>query len=488
MKDVYTYIKQTTKRKNIPIESLHKQCGIGRTTMYHTIKGISIPSEDLLQKLKKALQLNEVESSELDYYYRLANTDELTTLARNELKKLIYDTNTKTSDLIEFICYDIKKIICDYKEVLDAIKLNVDDEKYHCDIKIINCTNSIYTKPLSEFIQNNNIEHKLNIEHLVKFYETDYQENINVLASLLPLMKFNNYNVFYLDSEEEDDQASLFYNSMIIKLESTNEVKYILLDFSNDNYSDFYNFVDLNFYNLLIKKYNHLKKLFSLSLIEERNIKFTSEFIATLSKDNDLYTIKHNLSYDEISFEVYKSAMPQIERYNIKELFKALGREEGTEKEAIQIYNMLIDDLQRRTDYSYDKVKYCVYTKKGLIEFAKTGRLSDNYAFAPTFNKMQIKKILLSLRERNKLRNYNLLITNTEQLSNIFFVVFGDRGILIEYLDDKGQVISNRFINQAKLSVTFKDFITKYIREELALNEKETDIFIDGLIESYCNN
>jgi hypothetical protein len=132
-----------------------------------------------------------------------------------------------------------------------------------------------------------------------------------------------------------------------------------------------------------------------------------------------------------------------------------------------------------------------VFTKKGLTEFAKTGRLTDHMYSLPHFNKEEIRAIFENIIQKDRDANdrYSFYILDDGYSNDeIILTALKGHGIIIERTNHKNDANDYTYciFEHEQLSMAFSDFAENYIPAMLAISKSEALEFINTLLNTYC--
>lgn len=493
MNKVYTFVKQMAKKNGIRIEDLHKKCGVGRTNMYYIIKGEIIPSDDLLDKLADALKLNISEKLELSHYYRLSDAKETSKENLEEMKTLVFTGKDKEKiNEVELSYYSarqggdrlLRSLDGIYNELCECGKKHSDGFFLH--INIINCTHIDQIAPLKKLLSCLPPAADVQIEHLVRFSVDSFQENLSLLKAILPLFRFKGYNCYYANTEKQLLKNEFFSHIMIIHCGCESETQHMLLAFSADSYSDCYCFFDDNLYKLLLKNFNLTKKSYGKALIQEHSLDYINSMALDLESSGDYYIINPSPCYNRIPMDIYQDMFQNFSDQQFLSIYPYLGRSAGSVEEAKAIMETILLQMEKRIGLSYIHKQTDIFTKSGLENFAKTGKLFDHYAFIPAFSKNARKQILEYIKSRSNDGKYQFYLVD-EIIPGPTFAISEEKGVQLAFIEEgEGYPFAHCLLEHDLLTRLFTDFVEKYVPVYLAKSEKEALTFIDYLINTYC--
>lgn len=497
MQDIYDYLKKKLKERKVKVEDIIERSGLSRTTVYRIMKGLLKPTPEVYNLLVEILELDEREKRELDYYIRLIDVDESLVQARKELQNIIFKTSpviaTKIED-IEFIVYGKEKYIKGYSELLCLIIEVSKSTSFQMNIKIYNCVKDTYLTPLVEMLSKSEHFESSVIEQLVSFSETDSYNNIVTLKAILPLMKFNNYSVFYISGEEPSNNVFV-RDLMLIKYrhdgDDSRGERYMVLSFEDNTMSGCYITEDKSLYEFYTRKYALVKEAHENSLVAQKNIGALSNAVYEFESGGKTCIIKPNPCYHRVPIDVCMSVLGRQNESQLAEMIGYLG--EGSDffygSESV-FENMLVYFVERdKLTFKYNQTD--IYTVSGLEAFARERRLSDYFSFLPELTGDEVRLVLENIRRKNNdpKDKYRFYITQASLVDDsMTYCASENNGILVEYFEAHTfqNNLSDCIIKQDMLSRMLLDFAENYVPDTMALSQAEVDKFIDYLIETYC--
>jgi len=496
---LHNFLKQKLKEKNISIETLYQKCFISRTTLYRIMKSTVKPTDEVRKNIEKHLNFSESEKHEFNYYLNATEASaEISESMGMMMRNLFFGKRPpipKDQEL-EFIYYHgSEKYIKNYSQIMSNIYDASNLESFKCEINIVNCSSINYLSPIVNLLSVTNKEN-FSVEHLIRFRENDYETSFELLCNIIPLFAYSAYNAFFRNSETSSTEPQLFSNVIFIKYAYMHEgksiKKFMMLSFLEDTYSDCYVFESDEIYSFFHKNYLIFRMDYQNSnLFEHRNMAIWQDFYTEMETKYDQFLLKPNPCYNKLPISVYDSMMSRYTEDYMSNLFDYLNMPQGDEKTYLQIIDTMYKAIKKRIEATFSNRHLDVYMKNGLIDFAKTGRLSDHLPFLPTLNKQEIKDTLIYLKRRNNDEDdsYKMYIVNEGIESSCAWIANPSGGILCEYLYDKlsnEDCIYNFYIRNSALSKVFINFMANYIPEKMAISKDENNAFIDFLIKEYC--
>lgn len=497
MKTITTYLKHKLKEKKLKVEDFIHLAGVSKSTIYRVMKGYQIPSEELFGKIIEILELDPEEAKKLRYYCSIANVDENTLAAREELKTIFSRTYSNPADKIELVYYDQEKFIRTFDEVLHGIIQLSESTDFSCKFRLINsCEDRIFNSLFSAIAELSNRSSNYAVEHLVTFTSHATKNNITILKKIIPLLPFSHYNVLYC---EKDFAASgdFFHDFLMIDYTYTDASgkpceKHLYLSFLPEVLSACYVADDENLQEFFERNYDNLYRHYRYALNHDNTFHYLYELVSVLEAKYDVYLFKPNPCYNRIPPAVYESIRDRSSQEALaafaQSFFTDITLGEQFQDEQI---DQLIAFIAGRFDSAKTHKQIDVFTREGLESFAATGILSDHVDNLPALIGPEIRTLLTHIKARDldKNDNYRFYIMDSAYCNHDYLItVYSDYGLLIEYSNPEYKTADLPFciIEHKGLSHTFVDFVDNYIPTMLALPQAEAHAFLDELIARYC--
>lgn len=495
MNNLYTYLRNKLKSKDIHLEEFASLCGFSKSTLYRYMKGIQTMPAEVEQKICKLLVLTDYEKKELHEILNTTYIDFEILKVREAIYKLLFNSNKEFLNLesLELILYNGDRFIRTIEEIFDIIIKASSNEGFSCEIDMIGCINANIIHSIQKLINQNEIKNfSLKIEHIINIpniFCSDIIHNINLL---FPLFKFNNYDIFYSDCELKKSYLSIENDFIIIKynhLLANNEIEenYIFISLLKDRFSGCYVSKDRNLYNFFIQNYISLKHRCKNSLIKFRNLKVFNTDYENIEKDNDIYSIQSMITYDKIPVEVLKAELQKYSDEQIIFLVDTLSNKKNTIKTAKEYISYIINYMDKKS-HTVQKTKTIdIFNKEDIKKFVFTRRLGNG--FLP-FSKESICIIMNYLIKRNSDTedNYYMYFSNNNMNSEIIVKIIKGVGLMIDYnlLQTKTSV-DNLFIQNENICNMFANFVEDYIFTDNVMNLHEAYNYIENLLAQYCS-
>lgn len=498
MENLDSYLKKKLKSKNMKIDTFIKKTKMSKSTIYRVMKGLQKPSDDLIEKIAEVLNLSQIEKRELIYYSNVSTSDEGLTSARNAVLKLLYDTSidVHTEDL-ELIYYDKEKYVRYFNDILHTILKICTKNNFKIDFRIINCNTDFITSSLINFIPK--LGKKTDnycIQHLVSLALDSPKDSINILSEVLPLLQLDNYSLYYNDSSSTGN-IGIFNNLLIISYKYEDDNGEIIsthnyISFPEDGLPACYVSRNENYlYEFFDRNYNSLIQEYKLAVNNRKEYEFLGYELAKLENEYEVFLFKPDPCYNRIPIEVYKDIIEKTSKDELKVFLNNLSTNNFNDNGTLDFMPELISYLENRIKSSFKNIQVDIFTKKGLEEFAKSGRLSDHLIGLPSFTKEEVKIILEFIKSRHvdKKDPYRFYIVENEYNNNEFILtVFKNYGLFIEYCNPNSHANNypHCFIEHKELSDIFAEFADNYVPTMITMDTKKSIEFIDSLITEYC--
>ncbi|MCL2496220.1 MAG: hypothetical protein FWF04_02245, partial [Clostridiales bacterium] len=434
MQDLYKFLTTKCKERGIKIEGLPERFGYkySRTTIYRYMKGILHITKDVQDLFVQLLNLNSAEQAQFAKLISLSSFDETMLAARRRLDNFFFESKDipyRTTEK-ECVFYDQDKYLRTIDEIFSMILSLAEYDCFYCEVQIIGCTQGEILEHVADFTQKLlSLSNAAYIEHLATLSEADFLQNTVFLLDILPLLIHGAYNVYYRESATDDGVKTLLGDSLLItcqyKEDDTLKKKYYALSFLENSMPECIAFDNKYLQSFWMKNYAHLRQYYPNRLTHMSDLSIIKDELQKLEAKHDEYLIKPNPCYHKIPIAVYRRVINRIPPEGIRNIATVLVNYEVTDDlEARHIADAMLSSLEKRIRCSYLHKHIDVYSKEGLSEFAKTGRITDHLKALPPFDKDEVREALMYLRDRNRdpEDSYRLYLVNRLQ-HRYYFVV-----------------------------------------------------------------
>jgi len=492
-KEIYGFLTSKCKEKGIKIESLPGRCNFSRSTLYRYMKGILHMNPEVEGTFARVLTLDEADRQELSRLNGLAAYDDSLIASRYALDSLVFDLPGDRAEPqeIQFAYYDDNKYLRTLDEIFGSIYHQSQKEDFACDIKLLGCISDQYFRHISPFAHRILCRPATAIEHLLLFSKKDYLQNTNILINILPLLKFNGYQVMYGEQAGMEEMKVFLGDIMIIHSShyaaGQRVDKYYVISFMAEELSECIAYDNPYLYTFFINHYNNYKRQYCEALLTSKNINLLSSAMANIERDHNACLIKPNSCFNKIPIEAYKRLVARTEPDALANFIRAQTYSGSNPFHFDDAVAEILDNLSLRVEYSKEMIHTDVYSTGGMVELAKTGRISDHLVGMPAFDKVELRMIFEYLRDRNAdpQDSYNLYLVGRNVLPQGYIIsAFEGLGVFIEYNQVEYQhgICRNLFIRDAMLAEVFADYAKNHIPDQYALSKAETTAFFNMLI------
>jgi hypothetical protein len=361
------------------------------------------------------------------------------------------------------------------------------------ELKIYGCTKADYIMPIIDLIEKAE-GRNIRIEHLIVLNESDNMANIQALRSILPLLKYDFYKVFYKDGDYGAGKPTLFDDFFIINITGVRKY-FCFTSLDGNQYGSCLVSEEKGAIQFLLKAFKNIKENegFSNAFVRESSLDYMADTIYELSRSGKFFLIKPNPCYHRIPETVLRSVASRMTDEQKQELISQLGDKLDLNYGIENAVEYLIENLTGSNEMSKTFLNIDVFTKDGLMSFVKTGRISDHYSFFPAFDKIEIRDTLLTLinKVKDPNDNYKVFISNLSLKNNISYMGISEKvGIWFDYCPSyRSQTESfNTLIKHDLLTGSFLDFCENYIEKNIAMSREDGLKYLEYLIEATNNN
>jgi len=499
MQDVYKFLTTKCKERGIKIEGLPERFDFkySRTTIYRYMKGILLIPPDVQELFVNLLNLDSAEQAQFARLISLSSFDETMLAARRRLDKFFFESKEIPQEQPEVECvfYDQDKYLRTIDEIFSMILSMSEYDGFRCDVKIIGCTQDDILPYAADFAQKLMALSQLSsVEHLVTLFETDFLQNTVFLLDILPLLVHGAYKVYYRESVADGGVKTMLGDFMLITCHylenNAPQKKCYALSFLENSMPECIVFNDKYMLSFWLKNYAYLRQYYPHALTHMTDLTMIEDELHNLESIHDEYLIKPNPCYHKIPIGVYRRLLSRVSVDEIKHIAANLINQAVVdEAEALSVMEGMLMNLENRVGSSYKNRHIDVYSKEGLVEFAKTGRISDHLKVLPAFDKEEVKEILIYIRDRNRdpEDSYKLCLVNVLQHS-YYFVAIKGHSLLIECdqqtVEDGAYVLLH--VHNRNLLEVCCDYIENHLPANHVLPLEDTTAFIDELISKFC--
>ncbi|MCL1803682.1 MAG: hypothetical protein FWG30_08620 [Eubacteriaceae bacterium] len=499
MDNINTFIKEKLKQKKIKVDTLVQMTGASKSSIYRVLRGEQKLNEDLTEKISAALNLSDLEIKELRYYGSLAISTENTAISgKDAIINLLYSLRYEANEPVELVYfYDNERYFRTFSEILRNIAGKAGYESFSCNIRVINCCHESIISSLNSFVgEVAEFSDQYTIKHLVNLPNADFSESIEVLYEVMPLLLSDNYLLYYTGSESNYSKGMLS-DFLIVEYEYLEQgdtvscVNYIaILDNSlSVCYVDGGNSMLNEFFE---RSYDALFQDYKLAVDNRKKFEVIGYYVEEMETTYDAYLFKPNPCYNRIPLSVFQSvenrAGDDMKNAFVQSYFKEYPTADNTQDDLIE---SLLKSIKTRNEASRYRRQVDVYTKKGLVEFAKTGRLSDHMVGLPHFNKDEIRAVFENILHKDQdAKDLYCFYILDDGYSNdeILVTALKGHGIVIERTNPKYDANDYTYciFQHAQLSEAFSDFAENYVPAMMAIPKHDAISFIEQLIKAYC--
>jgi len=198
------YLKAKAARAGITsIRILAEHCNIPPATLYRYARGENIIPPSAEAMIAEALRLSETEKQEFHDIIMQSVTYRPLLKAFQMIDTYIFEgglpaENIKIAD--EVLLFDRDRFIVSKEELFERMLIHSGKPNYHCSAKIVHGTGEEYFSQLVARIDNLFQRAKnVAVEHLIYISAKDQTANVKTLLTVLPLLKYEKYALFYSD-------------------------------------------------------------------------------------------------------------------------------------------------------------------------------------------------------------------------------------------------------------------------------------------------
>jgi hypothetical protein len=479
---------------------LAKRCNVGTATMYRYIRGVNNIPDAVEQALGDVLMLNELEKHE--FREIIENSSQLRPMSKafRIIDKMIFNGKSikkeyHTDDPAVFLEND--RYFMTVQEIRERMMRNINEPNFECCMRLVGDNSEVFLDRVVHFMEAL-FEHVENVtvEHLVPISEKDYADSIRLLISVLPLLKYTNYTLYYLNRDDAVYSQGIFTRSIYFSTSFNNEngqrqYEYFMCTWLRDGRSACICFNNPFMHEFFTDEFFDLRKLYKTSFMQQRSSKLGLDFVVDLEKKYPMVYINPELGLVRIPVDAYHSMFERLSAVQRHKLIEGFTEKNLTIPEGEEDLKGFLSVAETRQRYSFTHQHIDIYSKEGLLKFAQTGLLYNNLDWLPPFGKEEIRLILEYIRDRNMDDNdkFNLYITDKPILVNEYHIfIYNNTGVLFySNIPQIVQVSNSICIENNWLANLFSEYAQTYIPANHAISKKETTTYLNGLIDLYLN-
>jgi len=460
--DIFQFITLKSKQAGLKRIDLANKIGVSKTTMHRYMHGEFIIYPEKETDIAKALKLTQEERNQFHEIITQTIPKRPMQKAYQAMDTLVFgDVEQKSMPHDrEVLFLSADRNVISPSKMFERILLHVGEKDFECSIRIIHGISEDYIPWLVGLLgELFKAVPNATVEHLISTSSKDYAKAINILTATLPLLKYNNYSLYYSKNDLPDDFRCVFQRSFYISTSFNNnderKNENFLLSFPEHSQAVCHMSSDPMLHEMLTNEYLDMRKDFENSLCEFRDIGVGEEFLTSLEQNYDSALLKPNQCYSNIPAAVYRSLIGRCDTETKKKCAEGIRGTTVPDEAVDNIVESMIASLGVRIDASFARTQIVVCSKSGLLEFAQTGRLTDHLNWLPSFNKGEIKTCLENLWDRNKDEHdsFRLCVTRGDILKNGYILcACKDNGLFIEYNQEAYRTSPNKNLRTVKLN------------------------------------
>lgn len=314
-------------------------------------------------------------------------------------------------------------------------------------------------------------------------FENKRSNNATTFATVFRLFNYEHYNVYNLDNDSTVDSCPNSLTNFIvvakttsagehytdlIKMHNTNQSFSYIRDVQGNSLYSFYlhhfNEIKVNCQNLrrTYKNENPIDTIISLS-----------EICVPLEMNSARYLVKHSFSSSMIPTKIFVSLL-------VDNHYFGMDQDDPKVKKLINVFYERFNAF-----YHTEKLKVNLLTKRGLLDFVKTGLMTDQLCSCSPFTGAEVKAILEFILKQLEDNEYFkiLLLEDDYSIGNLEFSYYENEMLWIfDSSSGYGEDYYDGIIVSAPILELYDDFIKNELIRNHTLPESETIEFFKYLL------
>ena len=477
---------------------LAKLCNFGQSTLYRYMRGDFNISAENEETLCRVLKLSDEEKREFHAAIEEAALQKPMHGAHQILDALVFDDidpagNDLTNEEILFIGKD--RFLLTMEKLYQRILINADKPDFSCCLRIVKSNDEPYFHTLVDFMKRL-LRHIPNakIEHLISYPAKDYKRRVQTFIEILPLLQYENYEVYYTEDENNCDAKEVFGRSFYVSTsydgngQAKNENFFISMRKSSRNACICSS--DPVWHEFIVEEFLDLRKQYKNDIQEFCTYNLSLDFIINMERSHPVSCINPDIHLSHLPTEVLTGKFAALNKKDRKTAADNISPEPVPDKAVDKVLDAIVSTLKMRCDSSHKQPQTAICSKSGLIEFVKTGRRCDHIKWLPAYSKDELRLIIENIRDRNEDESdaFNFYVTDKPILENRYIIyVYKDAGIAIQYNQEKERSKTNNylFLGCEVLAGVFYEYMNSYIPAAHTVSKQETTDFLNSLLDKY---
>jgi hypothetical protein len=494
------FITAKAESAGFKTDALARKCRVGQATMYRYIRGEYRMPPAVEKTVGRVLGLSAEEKREFKSI--IAQSIQLKPMMKafSILDTMVFRRKTAKIDyqLEENVIFlENDRLLFTIEEARERMLMHVGAPNYRCSLRVLGDYGKLNMQRIVSFIDKlfNDIE-DVTVEHFIPISTKDYADSVQVLISVLPLLKHNGYKMFYSDTDNKDRVHGLlahsFYFSSSFDDENGNPHRESFLVALRESGADAYLCLNNPYmHEFITNEFFDLRRVYKKNFLEERSSGHGLNFVASMEQKYPLICMKSEFAMVRIPVEAYVSTLKRIGLNELHEVAEGFAEQPVQPEMVDEVLKKFVAKTDARQRASYFHQHTDVVCREGLLKFVETGRIYCDYNWSPPFNKEELLYILKYVRDRNMDENdsYNLYITEKPILGNGYHIfVYKDMGVLFYSATPPRVHTSNSMCVESHwLANLFTEYAESYIPAHQALSKEETTAYLNSLIDKYLN-
>lgn len=316
----------------------------------------------------------------------------------------------------------------------------------------------------------------------ILYFGNNRSNNATTFTSVLRLFNYEHYNVYNIVNDSAVDSFPNFLTNCIVIDKTTSEGDHYTDLIKMDNNRCFSYIMDVqgnSLYSFYLYHFNNIK-------VNCQNLRRTyknenpidtiislSEICVPLEMNSARYLVKHSFSSSMIPTKTFVSLL-------VDNHYFGMDKDDPKVKELIHVFYERFNAF-----YHTEKMKVNLLTKRGLLDFVKTGLMTDQLCYCSPFTRDEVKAILDFILKQLVDNDYFkiLLLKDDYSIGNLEFSYYENEVLWIfDSSSGYGEDYYDGIIVSAPILEVYDDFIKNELIRNHTLLESETIDFFKYLI------
>jgi len=497
---VKDYLLGKIKNAGIPsVKALGERCAVPTATYYRYIRGDNMIPPSVEAAISGILRLTEAERAEFHDLIVRSGSKRPARKVFEMLDDYVFGGSPAAGgDGVEgeVLYFEQDRYLFTVKELFDRMLVNAEAPNFFCSLKIVHGIDGEYFQYLISFIKSIYRRTKqATVEHLINISAKNQAANVQMLLTVLPLLRYDSYSVFYTEEKNPDSQKRMFgrlayFHTVYDDADGRRKTESFLLAIKENGKATCLCFDNALAHEFITDDFYDLRHKYTNNFTSSRSLNNDLDFLIRHEYEFPVFAIKPDFYYPRISGEVFANMLQRGTSEQRQAAADIIARCPVPPDKVESVIKEVIQAVNTRYLASYAMPATDICSMDGLTEMARTGYAIDHMVYMLPYDKKELRIIFETARDRNADENdhYNLYITRKPILKDNS-IIFGYKGESIIFQFDQNSAIvnldNNLYIKNKAFSELFYEYATGYFPQNHVLSKAETTAFLNSLIDKY---